>query len=617
MITKQILPALTALLLSCFLFSCDSTQDERLITILSTNDIHGGIEPQKGPKENNYLGDLNLIGGLAFFSGAVHSIKQGLQEKYGDKAGVLTVDAGDQFQGTLISNYTEGSLVFSAMNDVGYDAAITGNHDYDFGPHGWLVDDVKDVNPNDPLADHDSRGVIKELANKATFPILSANTFFKNSFHDKSGKSIDVAGVGCVPAVAGTDVDWLAVKQPDFLKPYLIKEVAGVRVALIGIDTTETPTTTTPDNVSDLCFRNEFDAYRDVRQELEGKADVFVLIIHDGDTDNSTSVSDLVQKLAGIKAHEVDAVISAHTHYTYNKLIAGIPVIQSGHGGDHFGRIDLVYDLAAGALETSKTVAVAGAPLTYASCDPSEQAFCQPLSAKDGVAYEGVPVVADPAIIAKIADARKNIAPFATRILGQAAKKMEVDRISESSLADALTDAFRSASSSEIAFMNTGGIRAPLAAGPVTYEDLFKVLPFNNHGYVVGPMTVQKLLALLNRSIQTCGSYGALMESGLKVSFSRSCGKNSTDPNAKLLHVETSSGEIILDKGIIINANRVFTVATLDFLSEGGAGYSDFIGTPRINDMGVLREVLSNILASNPTNWSGLTDGRWSAAAPQ
>jgi 5'-nucleotidase len=595
---------------------CIPEPDNRMVTLLATNDIHGGIEPAKGPKANDSLGAMNLVGGLAFFSGAVKSIKQGLAQQYGDKAGVLVLDGGDQFQGTLISNYTEGSLIFGAMNDVGYDAAITGNHDYDFGPHGWLVDDVKDVDPNDPSADRDPRGVIKDLISHANFPIVSANTYFKSSMLDKNGKSVDVAGEGCAPSISGTDIDWANAKRPDFLKPYFIKNVAGVRVAVIGIDTPETPTTTTPDNVSDLCFRNEFDSYKEIRSQLGSQADVFVLLIHDGDTDNSSDVSTLADKLYKDSADNVDVIISAHTHYTYNKSVDGIPVIQSGHGGDAFGRVDLVYDVAAHALDRSKTAALAGIKMDYAACAPSSQSFCQVLDNPKGVSYDGVPVVVDQDIVSKIAAVRRNIAPMATRVMGTAAVKMTVNRIAESSVADALTDAFRVASSADISFMNTGGLRTDLEAGPITYEDLFKVIPFNNHGYVVGPMAAGKLLSLLTRSIQTCGQYGALMQSGLKVTFIRNCASNSDiDKSAELVHIETLSGEVILDvpNGIFPKDTRVFNVATLDFLAEGGSGYTDFIGTPRINDMGVLREVLANNLAKSPAQWSGAVDGRWKA----
>lgn len=87
------------------------------ITILATNDIHGGID-------SSTLQDGSIEGGLAAFSGTVQAIKTGLKGRLGDQAGVLVVDAGDQFQGTLISNYNEGRLLFQAMSQVGYDVAI-------------------------------------------------------------------------------------------------------------------------------------------------------------------------------------------------------------------------------------------------------------------------------------------------------------------------------------------------------------------------------------------------------------------------------------------------------------------------------------------------------------
>src|SRR5262245_57197508 len=86
------------------------------LTILGTNDIHGGIEPSE-----TQAGDK--MGGLAFYAGVVSAIRKGVQARAGDHGGVLVVDAGDQFQGTLLSNFDEGKLIFSSMNEIGYDAA--------------------------------------------------------------------------------------------------------------------------------------------------------------------------------------------------------------------------------------------------------------------------------------------------------------------------------------------------------------------------------------------------------------------------------------------------------------------------------------------------------------
>ena len=118
---------------------------ERRITILGTNDLHGGLESSPpssrgGPR----------LGGMALWSGVVAAIRRGVAARDGDRGGVVLVDAGDQFQGTLVSNIDEGKTVIAAMmrvgrvgTQVGYDAIVPGNHDYDFGPLGWKVDEAQ------------------------------------------------------------------------------------------------------------------------------------------------------------------------------------------------------------------------------------------------------------------------------------------------------------------------------------------------------------------------------------------------------------------------------------------------------------------------------------------
>lgn len=578
---------------------------QKLITILGTNDIHGGIEPQVNARQQQ-------IGGLAFFAGAVRSVRAGLRQKYGENAGVLVLDAGDQFQGTLISNYNEGNLIFSAMNEVGYDAAITGNHDYDFGPVGWLVDQVPPESP-----DQNSRGALEHLAASARFPILSANTYLKASIRDVNGQVIPVDSVEC--RVSGrahraVEIIWAEAKRPEFLKPYVIKLVAGVRVALIGIDNPQTPTTTTAANVSDLCFRDEYETYRELRQSLQNQADIFIMIVHDGNSSSEFGLTQLVRRLDQIPGGGVDAVIAGHTHFVNNVRVNGVAAIQSGSGGERFGRIDLTWNTETHSVDRAKTKVYAGVRMDHLGCDEKISDFC---SVRDGETpiYEGIPVVQSQKIIEDIIAARQEIAPLASRVIGVADAELTRNRISESPLADAISDVFRAASDTEIAFVNTGGLRDTLPRGQVTYEDLFKVIPFNNHGLTIGPMTWNQVKALLQRSITTCGEFGALMQSGLKVRFNRNCSPSSSiDRNAQLIHVETVWGEQLFDRDtqFEIPQNRPFTVATLDFLAAGGSGFSGFLGTPIQRDLGILREILTAEFLAHPGHWAGTVDNRWS-----
>ena len=584
------------------------------ITILATNDLHGGIE-------SAVLKDGTQEGGLAMFSGVVQAIKAGLRQKLGDEAGVLVVDAGDQFQGTLISNINEGRLLFQAMSQIGYDAAIPGNHDYDFGPVGWLDDELTPT-----TSDRDPRGALKAALAYARFPLISANTFLRSSLYDTLGRPVTVDQQSCDPVAASGQpapvIDWSQAKTLDFLVPYLIKQVRGVRVALIGIDNPVTPTTTTPANVSDLCFEREADAYLRIRAELDGKADVFILIIHDGNADTQ-AISALARTLTSsslpVQGAVIDAIVSGHTHFTYNLKVADIPVIQSGANGRAYGRIDLVYDPKLGGIDRSKTKSYAGVEMFRAKCPNEATDYCAVDAATQAVSYEGVPFQNDSAIVQLIAEERQVIAPIAGQVLGKATAAITVDRTGESPLADALTDLLRRVSNTDVALMNTGGIRAPLEPGDVTYEEFFRVIPFNNHGVVIGPMAASTLLKALVRSAESCGDFGALMQSGLKVVIQKDChpasGPIGTDTNAKLLHVETLAGKVLLDTatGVQPTAGNdpTLTVVTLDFLAAGGSGYGMFEGVPLIRDVGLVREAMKDFLSGAPATFAPVMDGRW------
>jgi 5'-nucleotidase len=453
------------------------------------------------------------------------------------------------------------------------------------------------------------------LAKSAKFPLLSANTYLKASLKDPTGAPVEILQRGCVPKDPSTAVVWSGAERPEFLQPYVIRQAGSARVALIGIDNIDTGTTTTPENVSDYCFRDEAEAYLEVRKELEGKADIFVLVMHNG-----ASVADaLAKKLRFAGPDQLHAVFAGHTPRVERWSVGGgIPVVQSGANGEMFGRVDLVFDSASRKVNRAKTRAIAGARIRIDGCATPAAAFCQVEQATDGIQarLEGVVVKADALIASIIAAAKSELAPMANRLMGKTSGAITRERIRESALANALTDAFRKVSGTEIALMNTGGLRADFKAGDVTYEDLFRVLPFNNRGVVIAELSSERLMKLLRASVSTCGDYGALMQSGLKVVFSRDC--SGPKPIAELLKVETVAGDVIFDRdaGIQPSPLRTFRVATLDFLAAGGSGYSDFLGAVVTEDLGIARELLVQQFLNEPAQMSPVLDGRWREIKP-
>jgi len=411
------------------------------------------------------------------------------------------------------------------------------------------------------------------------------------------------------------------------LKPYLIKNVAGVRVAIIGIDNMTTPVTTTPANVKDLCFGREADAYLRVRSQLDGKADLFVLLIHNGNANThylTTMVTAMLSSPRPARGAVVDAVVSGHTHFIDEVMVEGVPIIQSGANGKAYGRIDLIFDPRRGGVDPAKTKLYAGVETFQTRCALKAKDYCTVDSATNAVMYEGESFHNDEAIVQLVAMERQAIAPIAGQALGKATGKVDTNSTEESALADALTDILRKISSADVALINTGGIRAPLEPGDVTYEKLFRVFPFNNHGVVIGPMRASVLLSALTRSAQACGDYGALMQSGLKVVLQKDCnppsGKIGTDPNAKLIRVETLAGRVLLDIATGIPAggseDPLLTIATLDFLAAGGSGYVMLGNLPLITDIGIVRETMKDAMVAAPVTFKPEMDGRWAAHKP-
>jgi 2',3'-cyclic-nucleotide 2'-phosphodiesterase (5'-nucleotidase family) len=186
-----------------------------------------------------------------------------------------------------------------------------------------------------------------------------------------------------------------------------------------------------------------------------------------------------------------------------------------------------------------------------------------------------------------------------------------------------LSDALKAALGTEIAFMNTGGIRAPLPAGEIRYEDLFRVLPFQNQAVIIGKMPWSTLKAALETAIQTCGRYGTLALSGLKIRYSRNCGTGTQardlDPEARLLRVETQSGRVLYDRsnGQEISGSETFSLATLDFLAAGGSGYKMLAGVEVSSTPGIHRELIVEALVKNPSLFQTGLDGRFSNTSGQ
>ena len=427
-----------------------STQGEQrpqttTLSIVATNDLHGGLLERDGR------------GGLATFGGYLNNLRATRKRD----GGVLLVDAGDMFQGTVESNLAEGAPVVAAYNALGYAAAAIGNHEFDFGVAG------PGVAPRGSSSD--LRGALKARAAEAKFPFLAANL-------------IDTA--------TGRPVNWPNVR------PSVVVDIAGVKVGLIGVMTLRALSATIATATGGLRVNPLAATLLAEAQSLRRNgADFVVALAHAGgrctrfDDPNDLSSCDLSSsEIAGVLRQlptgTIELVASGHTHAGMAHVIDATIVMQAFSKGTAFSRADLTVD-----RRTKKVVEKRVFPPRDVCARVYEGTTrCDAQAAGNRALvpaeYEGQPVSMDSAIARVIAPAVERVKAHAGESLGVVLDTPIRAALigTESPLGNLFTDAMLSALPEvDIAINNTrGGLRADLPRGPLTYGRLYETFPFDN-----------------------------------------------------------------------------------------------------------------------------------------
>lgn len=283
-------------LLLQFACACVLARDVH-ITILHTCDLHGNVLPTE-----NYEGRTNL-GGLARCATVIRQVRA--QEK-----NVLLVDAGDTIQGAPVGYLTDGQVMVKALNELHYDAWVWGNHEFDWGMEKLAA-----------------------CAERARMPILNANL------------------QACSPNSFTADVvaRLLAHRQD-----CIIREVDGVKVGIIGLNTPGIPNWTRPRLIEGVKFADSVETLRRLVPTLrQAGAQVLVLVCHQGYRETGDDQANHVNAIAR-DFPELDVIIGAHSHRDFPEFKVGNALYcQADFFGIHLGRVDLVFDTVQGRVKRS------------------------------------------------------------------------------------------------------------------------------------------------------------------------------------------------------------------------------------------------------------------------
>jgi 2',3'-cyclic-nucleotide 2'-phosphodiesterase (5'-nucleotidase family) len=530
-------------------------------TILHTNDFHGQLEQNSGGSTSNP--------GMARVAKVINDVRAA-----NTAAGksTLLVDAGDEMQGSLLSNIWQGVPTIDVFNNMSYEVGTFGNHEFDWG-----------------------QTVLGARTGEATYPYVTAN-IVKNDTGN------------C--ATAG----WT---KPDFADaPYFIKTVGTapneVKVAFIGVTTPETPIITISSATAGLCFKDPAASILNYYDAIKAQADVIVILSHLGFADGGYGYGipiygdQTLAKKLNDAGKPVNLIIGGHSH-TDVVLTNGQPpkvgntvVVQARYNGRQVGRADITVGTDGSvAIDWSKlNPTSSGAPdaaieaviKTYTD-DPDYQALIN-----QEIGWTNVPITRN-------YDGDSLMGYF----------------VNDAIYNDLNTDA-KPENDVDIVFNNPGGLRTDISCAvypcKLTFGMMFNILPFGNQT-IVGKMTGARIMELLNQAASL--SKGAIQPAGLRYKFYNY--RVDTDPTSAVNLRAWSWGAFdacVIDKSDgscdPLDLTKTYQIATNEFLAP--AGQDNFYAFKYVTNIsywgdmldGVNRWVSKTNTAANPYN--GALDGR-------
>lgn len=472
-----------------------------MLTILHTNDLHGHLQGWAG------WGELagKQIGGIDRMATAINQVRQ----EQG-KEQVLLLDGGDTIGDTMIAAQTKGRAIVEAMNAIGYDAMVVGNHEPDFGPEA-----------------------LQQRIEQAKFPVLAANLVDRST---------------------GAHV----------AKPYVIRQVGGVKVAILGLAYPNTALTTSPKNVAGLEFRDAVETARLFvpRLRQEG-AEVVVVLSHLG----LSAEQKLAQSVAGI-----DVIVGGHSHNRMQQAaqVGKTLIVQAGAHGSDLGRLDL--EVQNGQITGHRRSLILIDHNRF-DADPHIASLLSTLYAP----YER-------AEKERVSDAAAAIARAQT-LAGEKPEPRDRESPADMLFADIL----REQTGADVALLPGVGYGVPLPAGPVLAKDLRNLIP---HDSKVVTMTLagRQIQEILEQSIENTYTKdhrqkvgGIIQVSGLSAYF---------DKNAP----QGSRVQKIRVGGQAMDPERRYLVATNSLLASGGHRYQTFLQGKDRRELGEQYELIKSSL---------------------
>lgn len=484
-----------ALLVACAPITAKSS-DDKIVTLLFTNDIESAYESVPAW----WLADMERIGGIAELSTLIRDVRR-------REPNVFLFDAGDIFTGAL-SRLTDGALMFEFMITMGYDAMGIGNHEFDYGEETFAWQ-----------------------KNRAPFPVLGANLFFKGTDHP-------------------------------FAQAHTIIERDGIRIGVIGILGQDAAATAiAPHHIDELDVTDPADAVARSVAELRDDVDLIVLLTHMGHTAPMQTDAEADPRLA----RDINADIALAG------AVEGIDVLFGGHADA--GTRQPVRNEKTGTLimQTFGQATYLGYLQLTLDGDSGE------IKAYDGklIPVNTMTLEPDPEIVRKNHDYQQAF-PEIMEVVGRNEERLNRKYFDESDIGNLTADIMVEASGADIGLMHPGGIRKDLPAGDVRIMDILDTNPFIDNVLVMR-VTGAQLKQVLEQSFTQLR--GLMSVSGIETVY------DTSRPDYQRLVSVKRNGVEVLD-------NDEFDVAVSGIIARGGDHFDMFLDTEFVRELTPLADLM-------------------------
>jgi 5'-nucleotidase / UDP-sugar diphosphatase len=333
------------------------------------------------------------------------------------------------------------------------------------------------------------------------------------------------------PFLATNLVETATGKLPAYLKPYIVKDLGIAKVGILGVTNPDSNTIVKATSVAGLKF-GPASQIQPFLSELQRLADIIVVVAHIGSAD----AAKLARDVPGI-----DVIVAAHDHAPVQtaRVEGRTTIVDAGAYTQYLGRLEIVVD-----------------PATHKMKDAVRAGELVPVAASQNLRP-------DPEVAAIVTARRAETDKYTSRVVGTLKSDLDNPR-DENGIGNMIGDAFveygqKQGWKTDVAFYNAAGVRAPLKSGPVTYGQLYSVLPFENTIVNVDLTGVQLKEVLEDAS----GRAGRLQIGGGRWVY----------------QFNNPAGQRVLEAtiaGAPLDPKRVYHVATIDYLLLGGDGHTWF-----------------------------------------